>query len=139
MITAIEQRLATWTMLDLSHQEDMQVQPQLEDCSPSHGCSLSFASRTPAAGPLSPSTKLSVKGWCAQILRYADGQKYGAHYDSISNDSPRVATVLFYLGTKDLVGGETAFPKARTRSCSSPQASRPASRLSWMRCRSLCG
>ena len=46
-----------------------------------------------------------------QILRYSDGQKYGAHYDSISDDSPRVATVLLYLGTRDLVGGETAFPK----------------------------
>ena len=52
-----------------------------------------------------------TKDSCLQILRYSDGQKYGAHYDSISNDSPRVATVLLYLGAKDLVGGETAFPK----------------------------
>ena len=55
---------------------------------------------------------------CPQILRYSDMQKYGAHYDSISAESPRVATVLFYLGAKDLVGGETAFPKVRA----APQA-----------------
>lgn len=29
--------------------------------------------------------------------RYGIGQKYGAHYDSLDNDSPRVATVLLYL------------------------------------------
>lgn len=28
---------------------------------------------------------------------YGIGQKYGAHYDSLDNDSPRVATVLLYL------------------------------------------
>lgn len=44
-----------------------------------------------------------------QVLRYALGQEYGAHYDSLDNDSPRIATVLLYL--RDTVeGGETAFP-----------------------------
>lgn len=46
-----------------------------------------------------------------QILRYSDGQKYGAHYDSLQDKSPRVMTVLMYLGTKNLTGGETAFPQ----------------------------
>lgn len=45
-----------------------------------------------------------------QILRYAAGQKYGAHYDSLDKDSPRIATVLLYLRARDLDGGETAFP-----------------------------
>jgi len=47
-----------------------------------------------------------------QILRYAAGQKYGAHYDSLDKDSPRIATVLLYLRATDLDGGETAFPAA---------------------------
>lgn len=68
-VAAIEQRLATWTKLNVSHQEDM------------------------------------------QILRYGIGQKYGAHYDSLDNDSPRVATVLLYLSDVE-EGGETAFPGA---------------------------
>ncbi|KAL4457504.1 hypothetical protein ABPG75_012369 [Micractinium tetrahymenae] len=66
-VAAIEQRVATWTKLNVSHQEDM------------------------------------------QILRYGIGQKYGAHYDSLDNDSPRVATVLLYLSDVE-EGGETAFP-----------------------------
>ena len=43
--------------------------------------------------------------------RYTDGQKYGAHYDSLDNKSPRVMTVLMYLGARNLTGGETAFPE----------------------------
>lgn len=68
-VTTIEQRIATWTKLNVTHQEDM------------------------------------------QILRYGIGQKYGAHYDSLDNDSPRVATVLLYLSDVE-EGGETAFPAA---------------------------
>ena len=68
VIQRVEERLAEWTKLPLSHQEDM------------------------------------------QILRYAVGQQYGAHYDSLENDSPRIATVLLYLRSTDLEGGETAFP-----------------------------
>lgn len=45
-----------------------------------------------------------------QILRYGLGQKYGAHYDSLVEDSPRVATVLLYLANTTEEGGETAFP-----------------------------
>lgn len=46
-----------------------------------------------------------------QVLRYSDGEKYGAHYDSLQNGSPRLATVLMYLNNdSSLVGGETAFP-----------------------------
>ena len=49
-----------------------------------------------------------------QILRYANGQKYGAHYDSLlTGETPRVATVLLYLRADDLEGGETAFPSVR--------------------------
>lgn len=69
VVEAVENRLATWTKLDIVHQEDM------------------------------------------QILRYTDGQKYGAHYDSLQDTSPRVMTVLMYLGAKNLTGGETAFPQ----------------------------
>ncbi|KAK9812070.1 hypothetical protein WJX73_002934 [Symbiochloris irregularis] len=69
VVERIERRLESWTMLDLVHQEDM------------------------------------------QILRYTDGQKYGAHYDSLPDKSPRIMTVLMYLGTTNLTGGETAFPE----------------------------
>ena len=49
-----------------------------------------------------------------QILRYSNGQKYGAHYDSLlSGETPRIATVLLYLRADDLEGGETAFPSVR--------------------------
>ena len=67
----MEQRLAKWTHLNISHQEDM------------------------------------------QILRYGLGQKYGAHYDSLVEGSPRVATVLLYLANTTEEGGETAFPAVR--------------------------
>lgn len=67
MIGAIQERVAQWTKLNVSHQEDMQV------------------------------------------LRYGIGQKYGAHYDSLGDDTPRVATVLLYLRDVE-EGGETAFP-----------------------------
>ena len=51
-----------------------------------------------------------------QILRYAEGQQYGAHYDSLHGDSPRIATVLMYLNDDPtLWGGETAFPEARAQ------------------------
>ncbi|KAL3148525.1 hypothetical protein ABBQ38_013963 [Trebouxia sp. C0009 RCD-2024] len=66
----VELRLAKWSHLNISHQEDM------------------------------------------QILRYGLGQKYGAHYDSLVEDSPRVATVLLYLANTTQEGGETAFPAA---------------------------
>jgi hypothetical protein len=43
---------------------------------------------------------------------------YGAHYDSLPNESPRVATVIFYLNNDtSLLGGETAF----TEVCSEMQ------------------
>lgn len=69
-MAAMEERLASWTKLNITHQED------------------------------------------TQILRYGPGQKYGAHYDSLDNDSPRTATVLVYLADTE-EGGETAFPTVR--------------------------
>ena len=71
IISRVEDRLAAWTHLNVSHQEDM------------------------------------------QILRYGIGQKYGAHYDSLVDGSPRVATVLLYLSNSTQEGGETAFPMVR--------------------------
>lgn len=71
IISRVEDRLAAWTHLNISHQEDM------------------------------------------QILRYGIGQKYGAHYDSLVEGSPRVATVLLYLSNSTQEGGETAFPLVR--------------------------
>lgn len=68
IIGEIQKRVASWTQLNLSHQEDMQV------------------------------------------LRYAHGQKYGEHYDSLIEDTPRMATVILYLSDVE-EGGETAFPK----------------------------
>ncbi len=48
------------------------------------------------------------------FCRYGIGQKYGAHYDSLDNDSPRVATALLYLSdVPPDGGGETAFPGVR--------------------------
>lgn len=71
VIERVEEKVANWTRLPISHQEDLQV------------------------------------------LHYVDGQKYGAHYDSLhsNSDNPRVATVLIYL-TDVQDGGETAFPKS---------------------------
>eukprot|EP00877_Chromochloris_zofingiensis_P004451 jgi/Chrzof1/14006/Cz08g20270.t1 len=53
-----------------------------------------------------------------QVLRYQDGQKYGAHWDWFDdpihkqgNGENRVATILMYLGDV-LEGGETSFPLA---------------------------
>ena len=72
VLARVEHRLARWTHLNITHQEDM------------------------------------------QILRYAKGQKYGAHYDSLAAQSPRIATILLYLGNGTLDGGETAFPVVST-------------------------
>eukprot|EP00892_Ulva_mutabilis_P010475 jgi/Ulvmu1/77/UM001_0080.1 len=43
-----------------------------------------------------------------QVLRYVDGQKYGAHMDGLG----RLATCLMYLNEPDF-GGETIFPKGK--------------------------
>eukprot|EP00195_Chlamydomonas_chlamydogama_P013578 CAMPEP_0202891606 /NCGR_PEP_ID=MMETSP1392-20130828/1619_1 /ASSEMBLY_ACC=CAM_ASM_000868 /TAXON_ID=225041 /ORGANISM="Chlamydomonas chlamydogama, Strain SAG 11-48b" /LENGTH=352 /DNA_ID=CAMNT_0049575405 /DNA_START=201 /DNA_END=1259 /DNA_ORIENTATION=+ len=53
-----------------------------------------------------------------QVLRYGVGQKYGAHWDSLIDDSPRMGTVLLYLSDVE-EGGETAFPQSS--SWASPQ------------------
>jgi hypothetical protein len=34
--------------------------------------------------------------------RYGVGQKYGAHFDSVVEQSPRIATVLIYLQVSSL-------------------------------------
>jgi len=53
----------------------------------------------------------------AQVVKYLPGQKYDAHYD-VNADDPqkeiRQLTVLVYLND-DFEGGETEFPKARTK------------------------
>ena len=66
IVTKIEERVAVWTRINMTHQEDMQV------------------------------------------LRYGQGQKYGAHHDTLVEESRRMATVLLYLSDVSS-GGETAF------------------------------
>lgn len=44
-------------------------------------------------------------GMWLQVLRYVDGQKYGAHMDGLG----RLATCLMYLNEPEY-GGETIFP-----------------------------
>ncbi|KAL6755211.1 hypothetical protein V8C86DRAFT_2682598 [Haematococcus lacustris] len=46
-----------------------------------------------------------------QVLRYAVGQKYSPHMDSLIDSSHRMATMLLYLADTE-EGGETAFPDA---------------------------
>lgn len=43
------------------------------------------------------------------MLRYVDGQKYGAHMDGLG----RLATCLMYLNEPEY-GGETIFPHVRS-------------------------
>lgn len=49
-----------------------------------------------------------------QVLRYSNGQKYGAHMDVIPGpdqvNNSRMATVLLYLTSVE-AGGETTFPQ----------------------------
>mmetsp|Transcript_42240 Transcript_42240/g.126602 ORF Transcript_42240/g.126602 Transcript_42240/m.126602 type:complete len:287 (+) Transcript_42240:1109-1969(+) len=51
-----------------------------------------------------------------QVLRYTEGQKYGAHYDSSYDkreiNGPKFRLATFYMYLSDVEeGGETAFPK----------------------------
>jgi len=74
IIERVERRIALFTHLPISHQEDIQV------------------------------------------LRYVDGEKYGAHYDSSYDKSavggPKFRLATFYMYLSDVEeGGETAFPK----------------------------
>ena len=70
IVQALEERIALWTHLNLTNQED------------------------------------------PQVLRYARGQEYQAHYDDLEEETPRIATVIVYLS--DVVaGGETVFPFGR--------------------------
>ncbi|MEW5317239.1 MAG: hypothetical protein WDW38_008556 [Sanguina aurantia] len=72
------------------------------------------------ADPIISSIQQRVAAWThvpaihqedMQVLRYANGQYYHAHMDSLINDSPRQATVLIYLADP-IAGGETSFPQA---------------------------
>ena len=51
-----------------------------------------------------------------QVLRYGPGQKYGAHMDSLIDDSPRMATVLLYLHDTE-EGGETGVHRVPRCAC----------------------
>ena len=54
-----------------------------------------------------------------KIAGYGIGQEYGAHFDSLDDGSPRLATVLLYL-TDVEAGGETV-SSAASLSCQSKQ------------------
>ena len=144
-IAAVERRLAVWTQLNISHQEDMQGarvlvcgEEPLQGLLPLYGVARLSPMRarhaclarvqcvhlvSDACTEASMPAKIRCTAWkqntsgrtvlvAAQILRYEDGQQYGAHYDSLQGSSPRVATVLMYLNEDpQLRGGETAFPE----------------------------
>ncbi|KAJ9512849.1 hypothetical protein QJQ45_029174 [Haematococcus lacustris] len=84
VLTTVDERLAMWSGLPPSHQEDMQ------------------ASRQQATQPASQLTNTAMH---PQVLRYGPTNKYGPHLDGLE----RVASVLIYLVAPE-EGGETAFP-----------------------------
>ena len=57
-----------------------------------------------------PTNQSLTDNYRNENCRYGRGQEYGAHFDSLDDGSPRLATVLLYL-TDVEAGGETAFPQ----------------------------
>jgi hypothetical protein len=113
VITRMERRLADWTHLGVEFQEDTQILR----------CA---AGNVRAATNISHHDKLQVCRQHAVLLgllssrdkccadgrqlgksfqlccRYGVGQKYGAHFDSLVEQSPRIATALIYLQVRRL-------------------------------------
>lgn len=132
VIASIEKRLALWTHLPVSYQEDMQVRMRAGRAGPMERAPLparrNAAAETAAChtarGPSSlaglHTLHRAARVRCRppphcrarappplQVLRYGPTNKYSAHLDGLN----RVATVLIYLVAPE-EGGETAFPHA---------------------------
>ncbi len=96
VIKAVQHRLAVWTGLPPSHQEDLQARArgcgslcvQGGGVTEARECAVCGRGRHYHGRPLS-----LRRPCCAQVLRYGPTNKYGAHIDGLG----RLCTVLIYL------------------------------------------
>lgn len=101
MISRMERRLADWTHLGVDHQEDTQILRCAAGCN--NTGKVACSTYESAAAPCLHLTQLHLMphlmrpSLSSVDRRYGVGQKYGSHYDSLVEQSPRIATALIYL------------------------------------------
>lgn len=123
IITGVEQHVALWTQLNLSHQvrsapaaaypaTTVHSLPVPAQPSPSPAHHHYHYLRDPPTDRLPPTPCYPLRPPALQedfqVLRYGIGQKYGSHYDTLEEAHPRLATVIVYLQDTE-AGGESAF------------------------------